>query len=184
MHDIVADELTTAVSTALARVERDGGRVRYDDILVAGATGPAGDGGPPVLLDLEVEHHPERDGRPAWYVVLFHERRHEHSPARRRVREDARRTRDDLEADDRTRVRLADLEAELSRARERLGNANEEFDTVHEGLLVANDALSASNERLREANAALRATNAELAALVARHRREPADVSGGASDAP
>jgi len=146
VHDIIAEELAVPVSTSLARAERESRPVYYSSI-------PVTVEGRVIEVDLQSEHFPEKNGKPAHYVLILTEA----EPAERETR-----ARQRFDIGEETRQRIRDLEAELLHKQEHLQVTNEELETTNEELQSTNEELMSSNEELQSANEELQSVNEEL----------------------
>ena len=147
VEDLVAEELSVAVGTSLARAQREAEPVRYSGIELQVQ-------GRELMLELQTEHHPERNGRAAHFVVLIREQGEEGGAGPRGI--------GSFDIPEQTRRRIKDLEAELISKQEHLHVANEELETTNEQLQNANEELMSSNEELQSANEELQSVNEEL----------------------
>ena len=167
VHDIIAEELSVPVSTALTRAENENKPVYYSSI-------PITLDGREISLDLEAEFFGEKNGRPAHFVIMFTDRENE-SHGRTRVSEAF-----DIGAQ--TRQRIRDLESELLQKQESLQVSNEELETTNEELQSANEELMSSNEELQSANEELQSVNEELFTVNHEYQEKILELSVAGND--
>jgi len=147
VHDIIAEDLSVPVSTSLARAQGECEAVYYTSI-------PTTLGEQEVEIDLQSEYFPEKNGKPAHFVLILSE-----SDAPERGERQGQQ-RFDMGAE--TRQRIRDLETELLNKQEHLQVTNEELETTNEELQSTNEELMSSNEELQSANEELQSVNEEL----------------------
>jgi len=167
VHDIIAEELSVAVSTALTRAENEAKPVYYSSIPVKLDEQDRS-------LDLEAEYFAEKNGRPAHFVVMFTDREDE---SRRQVRAG-----EAFDIDAQTRQRIRDLEGELVQKQESLQVSNEELETTNEELQSANEELMSSNEELQSANEELQSVNEELFTVNHEYQEKIIELSVASND--
>ena len=148
--DIVRDELTVPVSTALHRVKNEGNDVIYRDIEV-----PIND----TITNLSLIAYVIKDsaGNPLFYVLVL-----EKQGEVQQYRRESDATTVHYDAQEQTKQRIRDLESELSRHQERLQVTVEELETTNEELQSSNEELLAANEELQSTNEELQSVNEEL----------------------
>jgi len=172
--DLLDDDLRTSVSAALHRVAREGDRVAYDDLRIAGL--PAG-------CSLVAE--PIRDGRgshthilvsfvpagaPAPVVAELPLARLEASPAGALVSASP-------EAPERgSGEHVRALRDELAYTKENLQAAVENLEATNEELQATNEELIASNEELQSTNEELHSVNEELYTVNAEYQKKNTEL--------
>ena len=161
VQDIIAEELSVPVGTALARARSEGQPVYYSGI-------PATIEGRGIEVDLQVEHFPEKNGRPAYAVLVLSE---SGTPEREG------RTRQRFDIGEETRLRIRDLESEVRSKQEHLQVTNEELETTNEELQSTNEELMSSNEELQSANEELQSVNEELFTVNNEYQEKIAELS-------
>src|SRR4029077_11352628 len=72
--------------------------------------------------------------------------------------------------------RIADLEADLERAKEKLQATTEDEETAHQELQAANEELLAGNEELQSSNEELESVNEELTTLNTEYQQKISDL--------
>ena len=147
VHDIIAEDLSVPVSTSLARARNEGRPVRYSNV-------PVTVDGQTIEVELQAEHFPEKNGKPAYSVLIVSEPDVESSGTRR--------SHERFDMGEETRQRITDLETELLHKQEHLQVTNEELETTNEELQSTNEELMSSNEELQSANEELQSVNEEL----------------------
>lgn len=140
-------DLRTVLSTALHQAERHGQHVRYPDVRTRSRFGTSS-------IDLDVEPLSSHRGRKKWFLISFVERS---TPI-----DEPDATSDTFIIEDATRLRIEQLEHDLSYTRESLQATIEELETTNEELQATNEELIASNEELQATNEELHSVNQEL----------------------
>jgi len=167
VHDIIAEELSVAVSTALTRAENEAKPVFYSSI-------PITLDGKDRSLDLEAEYFVEKNGRPAHFVVMFTD--HDEDKG------NASRGGEAFDIGAQTLQRIRDLESELLQKQESLQVSNEELETTNEELQSANEELMSSNEELQSANEELQSVNEELFTVNHEYQEKIVELSVASND--
>ena len=152
INDIIHEDLSVAVSTALYRCEKCQEDIFYTDVILHN------DNGDDLNLNLSVliVRSGERESPMAStnYVIQF------------QVNENAERVVEksgvSFDAQESSRQRIMDLEAELVKKQEHLQVTIEELETTNEELQSANEELMSANEELQSTNEELQSVNEEL----------------------
>ncbi|MEK9711449.1 MAG: chemotaxis protein CheB [Thalassolituus sp.] len=149
VKDLVCEDLSVAVSTALYRCEKSEDDVFYEDVSLT-------HGGEERLIDLSVLYVRDRDmpGVPVLYVIQFIAK--ENSVPEHKTERIA------FNASEHSRQRIRDLELELVKKQEHLQVTIEELETTNEELQSANEELMSANEELQSTNEELQSVNEEL----------------------
>lgn len=151
IKDLVVDDLSVAISTALFRCQREGEDVYYHDIEIKSDTGEV------EFIDLiTLNVSSEYDNQSSYYVVQFiHSEIQEKSIPQSHSKVE-------YNASEQARQRIRDLERELMRKQEHLQITIEELETTNEELQSANEELMSANEELQSTNEELQSVNEEL----------------------
>ncbi len=149
IKDMIIDELSVAISTALYRCEKNGADVYYKDISVSQ------DNGTEISIDLSILHVKENDlpTANAYYVVQFIQQGEATEIAPKRISYDI---------NEQSRQRIQDLEQELMKKQEHLQVTIEELETTNEELQSTNEELMSANEEMQSTNEELQSVNEEL----------------------
>lgn len=150
INDLVIDDLSVAVSTALHRSEKQKEDVFYKDVVCTV-------GEQQILIDLSIFYVKESElsNAPHYYVVQFM-RQQTDSKRARNLKEIS------FDAAEQSRQRIRDLEQELIKKQEHLQVTIEELETTNEELQSANEELMSANEELQSTNEELQSVNEEL----------------------
>ena len=152
INDIIHDDLSVAVSTALYRCEKCQEDIFYKDVSLSDHDGNR------ISIDLSVFfiRSGERDSplSPVNYVLQF-QIVDENSGSDQRYATT-------FDAAESSRQRIMDLEAELVKKQEHLQVTIEELETTNEELQSANEELMSANEELQSTNEELQSVNEEL----------------------
>jgi two-component system CheB/CheR fusion protein len=152
INDIIHEDLSVAVSTALYRCEKCQEDIFYTDVILHS------DDGDDLNLNLSVliVRSGDRESPMAStnYVIQF------------QINESAERVVEkpgvSFDAQESSRQRIMDLEAELVKKQEHLQVTIEELETTNEELQSANEELMSANEELQSTNEELQSVNEEL----------------------
>lgn len=153
IKDIIVDDLSVAVSTALYRCERNDGDVYYKDVMIHS------DAENSLSVDLSVftVKEGEYSSSPRYYIVQFINDETEvptkSKPKSKKI---------SFDASEQSRQRILDLENELIKKQENLQVTVEELETTNEELQSANEELMSANEELQSTNEELQSVNEEL----------------------
>jgi len=156
IHEIIVDELSVALDTALSRTKTESKPVYYSNIqAVINET--------PTFVNMQVEYFPEKNGDDAYFSVVLSEPDAQLVP---------KRTSESFDHSEESRQRIRDLENELLHKQEHLQVANEELETTNEELQAANEELMSSNEELQSTNEELQSVNEELYTVNCEHQEK------------
>lgn len=150
IKDIIVDDLSVPISTALYRCEKTEDDIFYSDVAISTGKDES------LLIDLSVLYVREREipGAPVNYIVQFYQKESsDEVSAQPRVAYDAA---------EHSRQRIRDLEQELLKKQEHLQVTIEELETTNEELQSANEELMSANEELQSTNEELQSVNEEL----------------------
>lgn len=169
IKDIVVDELSVAVTTALYRSEKNESDVFYKDVLVNTADSQQ------VLIDLSVFYikDSELPNASRNYIVQFISHENENV---------AQHTAVSFDASEQSRQRIQDLELELIKKQEHLQVTVEELETTNEELQSANEELMSANEELQSTNEELQSVNEELYTVNSEYQEKISELTQANSD--
>ena len=156
IHEIIVPELSVALDTALSRSKTEVKPVFYSNIQTIISEQA-------VLVNLQVEYFPEKNGDDAYFSVVLSDSESTVS---------AKRTEHNFDYSEETQQRIRDLENELLHKQEHLQVANEELETTNEELQAANEELMSSNEELQSTNEELQSVNEELYTVNCEHQEK------------
>ncbi|MFK7854681.1 MAG: chemotaxis protein CheB [Granulosicoccus sp.] len=157
IHEIIVSELSVALDTALSRSKTEAKPVSYSNIRTTINELP-------VLVDMQVEHFPEKNGDDAYFSVVLSDSDSETKTVIERSAS--------FDYTEETQQRIRDLENELLHKQEHLQVANEELETTNEELQAANEELMSSNEELQSTNEELQSVNEELYTVNCEHQEK------------
>ena len=143
---LIVDDLSVPVATALHKVATEGQDVVYTDVRVRTEDTIR-------QLTLRVGIVPDRQRGTSLFLISFEESR----PPRPVVDED-----EPFDVESQTQQRIHDLEQELRYTRENLQASIEELETSNEELQATNEEMVAANEELQSTNEELQSMNEEL----------------------
>ncbi|MCE2029965.1 CheR family methyltransferase [Sessilibacter corallicola] len=151
IKDIIIDDLSVAVSTALYRAEKNNSDVFYKDVTVGDLSQN------PAYIDLSVLVVSDSDQANAarHYLLQFVSQKEE-------IQKDTSNKKISFDASEQSRQRIIDLENELIKKQEHLQVTIEELETTNEELQSANEELMSANEELQSTNEELQSVNEEL----------------------
>ncbi len=151
IKDMVCDELSVAVSTALSRCEKEQEDVYYKDLAISITETET------IEIDLSIFFIRDRDNpkAPHYYIIQFIRQRDE----QRQLKSS---TKVSFNVSEQARQRIKDLEQELVKKQEHLQITVEELETTNEELQSANEELMSANEELQSTNEELQSVNEEL----------------------
>ncbi|WP_028886335.1 chemotaxis protein CheB [Teredinibacter turnerae] len=164
IKDLVNEDISIAVSTALHRAKQTSEEVYYTDVITR-------DGENNTSINLRVfyirEH--EIESSPGYYWLIF-ENGQEGEPraAAKHV---------SFDAAEQSRQRIEDLELELKRSKEHLQVTVEELETTNEELQSANEELMSANEELQSTNEELQSVNEELYTVNSEYQEKISEIS-------
>ncbi len=156
IHEIIVEELSVALDTALSRSKVEVKPVFYSNIQTTIGEKPA-------MVDMQVEYFPEKNGDSAYFSVVLSDSE---------MKTTTRKTSAVYDYSEETQQRIRDLENELLHKQEHLQVANEELETTNEELQAANEELMSSNEELQSTNEELQSVNEELYTVNCEHQEK------------
>lgn len=152
INDIIHEDLSVAVSTALYRCEKCQEDIFYTDVILRNEKSEDLN----INLSVLIVRSGERDSPVTTtnYVIQF------------QINEDAEKVVEKsgvaFDPQESSRQRIMDLEAELIKKQEHLQVTIEELETTNEELQSANEELMSANEELQSTNEELQSVNEEL----------------------
>lgn len=151
VRDMVVEDLSIAITTALHRCEKTEQDVFYEDVVINTSQSEV------MLIDLSIFIVKESDlsSAPYYYVVQF-------LPQTEDKNEKGEIKKITFDPGEQTRQRIQDLEQELIKKQEHLQITVEELETTNEELQSANEELMSANEELQSTNEELQSVNEEL----------------------
>ena len=155
LSDMVRDELSLPIQSALSRASRTGDPVRLEQVSYR-------DGDEERYLDIEVRPHELGQNRAAYFVGLTTTRPAESKPVEVMA----------FQAHKASTEQIGALEAELKQTREHLQSVIEELETSNEELQSTNEELVSSNEELQSTNEELHSVNEELYTVNAEYQQK------------
>ena len=147
VYDLVQDDLSLVLSTALNKCRETKHSVTYTDVSLNLATGGKN------LVDILVEPIPDKRGNPTTLVAIIFSTRKHLEPVGEVERYDIDKT---------AAQRIINLENELQVSQASLQVTIGELETVNEELQAANEELLTANEELQSSNEELQSVNEEL----------------------
>jgi two-component system CheB/CheR fusion protein len=166
--DMVNDDISIAVMSAIQRAKQKSEMVYYTDMHTQGANGVYG-------LNLRVKYVKEHDlpSAPGYYWVVFEEENTSSDSKAKPVSYDAAQQ---------AKQRIEDLELELKVSKEHLQVTVEELETTNEELQSANEELMSANEELQSTNEELQSVNEELYTVNSEYQEKIAEISQANGD--
>ena len=169
IKDMVNEDISIAVSSALHRAKQTSEEVRYTDVFTQIEDTQ-------IALDLIVSYIKEHDvdSSPGYYWVIFQKivtennEGHQHSVP--------------FDASEQARQRIEDLELELKRNKENLQVTVEELETTNEELQSANEELMSANEELQSTNEELQSVNEELYTVNSEYQEKITEITQANND--
>ncbi|MEO0443868.1 MAG: chemotaxis protein CheB, partial [Pseudomonadota bacterium] len=169
IKDMVNDDISIAVSSAIHRAKQSGEEVYYTDVFTRNDDETIG-------LSLRVryikEHEIETSPGYFWLIFEGSGEKGDINPA----------TTVSFDASEQSRQRIEDLELELKRNKEHLQVTVEELETTNEELQSANEELMSANEELQSTNEELQSVNEELYTVNSEYQEKIAEVSQANND--
>jgi len=156
IHEIIVRELSVALDTALSRSKTEAKPVSYSNINTV-------INGESALIDMQVEHFPEKNGDDAFFSVVLSDST---------IAKVSSSVVQSYDYNEESQQRIRDLENELLHKQEHLQVANEELETTNEELQAANEELMSSNEELQSTNEELQSVNEELYTVNCEHQEK------------
>lgn len=170
VNDIINEDISVALSSALSRAKESNREVKYTDLATETVDGKV------VHLDLRVSYIKENqhDASPGYYWVVFESR----------AVESTAKTIDVIsyDANVQSKQRIEDLEAELKKSKESLVVTVEELEATNEELQSANEELMSANEELQSTNEELQSVNEELYTVNSEYQEKIAEISQANGD--
>lgn len=169
VKDMVNDDISIAVSSALHRAKESQQEVYYTDVFTHS-------GGQTLPINLRVSYLKEHEveSSPGYYWVIFEEP--EANVEHKAVKSVS------FDAAEQSRQRIEDLELELKRSKENLQVTVEELETTNEELQSANEELMSANEELQSTNEELQSVNEELYTVNSEFQEKIAEISQANGD--
>lgn len=170
VKDLVNDDISIAVSSALHRAKESKQEVYYTDVVTTDLNGDT------IGINLRVNYIKENqtDVSPGYYWVIFEQPDVMSSPT---VLKSV-----SFDASEQSRQRIEDLELELKRSKENLQVTVEELETTNEELQSANEELMSANEELQSTNEELQSVNEELYTVNSEFQEKIAEISQANGD--
>lgn len=156
IFNLISDELSLVVSTALNKARNEKSRVTYTDVLVTGKNGEA-------KVDIIVQPIPDKRGLETGLTALVFSQGMVMEPYGYSEKYDINKT---------AAQRIVDLEHELQDSQENLKATIGELETVNEELQAANEELLTANEELQSSNEELQSVNEELYTVNAEYQQK------------
>ena len=149
LKELIVEDLSVALTTAMSRAKMEKGEVCYTDLIVKNQQQES-------VIDLLVRYVEESPlpTAPAYFLVLF-ESLHRAATAEERKESS-------FNVNDQSRQRIDDLERELKKEHDNLQVTVEELETTNEELQIINEELMAANEELQSTNEEMQSVNEEL----------------------
>ncbi|WP_028292882.1 CheR family methyltransferase [Oceanobacter kriegii] len=171
IKEMVNDELSIAISTALYRCEKDGEDVFYKDVVMGADTEHQHS------IDISVLNvrDPEHSNSPTFYVLQF-------LPQSADMTANTNQVKVSFDATEQSRQRIRDLEQELVKKQEHLQVTIEELETTNEELQSANEELMSANEELQSTNEELQSVNEELYTVNSEYQEKISELTEVNSD--
>lgn len=166
IKDMVVDDLSVAISTALYRCEKNEEDVFYKDVSLKISDTEQ------LFIDLSIFYIKNSDlsNAPRFYAVQFirHKGDDEAHVAPSSIT---------FDASEQSRQRIHDLEQELVKKQEHLQVTIEELETTNEELQSANEELMSANEELQSTNEELQSVNEELYTVNSEYQEKIAQLT-------
>ncbi len=166
IFNLINDDLSLAVSTALNRCRIEGRAVTYTDICVEGENGPK-------HIDMTVQPISGSENIESGLVALLCT---EHKAV------DTEGVVEKYDIDKTAARRIADLESELQGTQNDLKATIGELETVNEELQAANEELLTANEELQSSNEELQSVNEELYTVNAEYQQKLDELTDVTND--
>lgn len=171
IKDMIKDDLSVAVSTALYRCEKNEEDVYYKDVTFD-------DNGEPQVIDLAVfvVKQGEHKNAPRAFVLQFIEPSDDEKQSSKKSKKIV------FDASEQFKQRIDDLELELLKKQEHLQVTVEELETTNEELQSANEELMSANEELQSTNEELQSVNEELYTVNSEYQEKIRQLTEANSD--
>ena len=169
IKDMVNEDISIAVSSAIHRAKQSGEEVYYTDVFTKNDEQTIG-------LNLRVRYIKEHEieTSPGYFWLIFEE-----NGERGKI---TTTTSVSFDASEQSRQRIEDLELELKRNKEHLQVTVEELETTNEELQSANEELMSANEELQSTNEELQSVNEELYTVNSEYQEKIAEISQANND--
>jgi two-component system CheB/CheR fusion protein len=163
ISDIVNDDISIAVSSALQRAKSQNEEVYYTNMQTQS-------GDELVHLNLRVKYVKEHDleSSPGFYWVIFEREQVKPTSKSRAVK---------FNVSQQAKQRIDDLELELKFSQEHLQVTVEELETTNEELQASNEELMSANEELQSTNEELQSVNEELYTVNSEYQEKISEIS-------
>jgi two-component system CheB/CheR fusion protein len=152
IKELIRDNLSVAISTALYRSEKNGEDVFYNDVGFV-----VNDEEIAIDIAVFVVKQSEHQNAPRSYVLQFIEHLNVPQPPKKKLVKAIT-----FNASEQSQQRIDDLEQELIKKQEHLQVTVEELETTNEELQSANEELMSANEEMQSTNEELQSVNEEL----------------------
>lgn len=164
IKDMVNEDISIAVSSAIHRAKQSQEEVFYTDVFTR-------IGDETISLNLRVRYIKEHEieTSPVYFWLIF-----ERSNEKNLTPQDYSVS---FDAAEQSRQRIADLELELKKSKEHLQVTVEELETTNEELQSANEELMSANEELQSTNEELQSVNEELYTVNSEYQEKIAEIS-------
>ena len=171
IKDMVKEDLSVAVSTAIHRCEKSEADVFYKDVVVRVSDDEQ------ISIDLSVFFIKESDhsSAPRYFVVQFI--RHTDEQGKPNTP-----TKITFDVNAQSQQRINDLEQELVKKQEHLQVTVEELETTNEELQSANEELMSANEELQSTNEELQSVNEELYTVNSEYQQKIVELTEANDD--
>ncbi|MBL0386438.1 PAS domain-containing protein [Tumebacillus sp. ITR2] len=156
IHKMVSTPLSVFIGTALHKVRKNDQPVRYLNVAIPGVEGQQ------ITVNITVKKFKAARNNDL-LLLLFEESDNETIPTLIPT---------PYNPDDNVKLRIEELERELSYARESLQATIEELETSNEELQATNEEMIAANEEMQSTNEELQSVNEELFTVNAEHQRK------------
>ncbi|MGB3725696.1 MAG: chemotaxis protein CheB [Glaciecola sp.] len=169
IKDMVNEDISIAVSSAIQRAKYSGEEICYTGITTQGRETSS-------MFDLRVKYIKEHDlaSAPGFYWVIFDNL--DNSGA------EQKKTSEKFDISEQARQRISDLELELKFNKEHLQVTVEELETTNEELQSANEELMSANEELQSTNEELQSVNEELYTVNSEYQEKIVQISQANGD--
>lgn len=163
MTDIVNEDISIAVSSALQRAKNTSDEVYYSDIQTSSFDHA-------ITFNLRVKYVKEHDlvSSPGYYWLIFEKNNIDVTDDKQIVK---------FDVSQQVKQRIADLELELKVNKEHLQITVEELETTNEELQSSNEELMSANEELQSTNEELQSVNEELYTVNSEYQEKIVEIS-------
>ena len=169
IKDLVNEDISIAVSSAIHRCKQSRDEVYYSDIFTH-------NGEEQISLNIRARYIKEHEleSSPGYYWLIFERCQNTLSKDKN--------SSVSFDAAEQARQRIEDLEFELKRNKEHLQVTVEELETTNEELQSANEELMSANEELQSTNEELQSVNEELYTVNSEYQEKIQEVSQANGD--